>query len=95
MRIKASAFVGPGQTNPTGLSSVHTLTFAIGPFAQWQATHFDNTELDALAISGPDADPDHDGMKNLVELAFGFDPKNGAVVPVNAGLGLRKLSLAE
>ena len=51
--------------------------------------------VDDLAVSGPDADPDHDGMKNLVELAFGFDPKNGAVVPVNAGLGLPKLSLAE
>ena len=95
VRIKASAFIGPGQTNPTGLSAVHTLTFAIGPFAQWQATYFTASELDGPAISGPDADPDHDGMKNLVEFAFGFDPKNGAAVPVSTGLGLPKLSLIE
>jgi hypothetical protein len=34
-------------------------------------------------------------MKNLVEFAFGFDPKNGAAVPVSTGLGLPKLSLIE
>ena len=95
MRIKASAFIGPGQTYLTGLSAVHTLTFAIGPFAQWQATHFDNTELDALPISGPAADPDHDGVKNLIEFAFGFDSKNGAAIPGSSGLGLPKLSLIE
>jgi surface-anchored protein len=95
VRIKASAFIGPGQTNPTGFSAVHSLTFAIGPFAQWQASHFTASELDASAISGPEADPDHDGMKNLVEFAFGFDPKNGAAVPVSTGLGLPKLSLIE
>ena len=95
VRIKASAFIGPGQTNPTGFSAVHSLTFAIGPFAQWQASHNTASELDASAISGPEADPDHDGMKNLVEFAFGFDPKNGAAVPVSTGLGLPKLSLIE
>jgi surface-anchored protein len=86
VRIKASAFIGPGQTNPTGFSAVHSLTFAIGPFAQWQAAHFANSELEALAISG---------MKNLVEFSFGFDPRNGNAIPVSTGLGLPKLSLIE
>lgn len=95
VRITASAFLGPGQTNPTGTSSSHTLTFAIGPFARWQATGFDTTELDDPAISGPDADPDHDGMSNLIEFAFGFDPKSGAAVPVSHGLGLPELTLTE
>jgi surface-anchored protein len=95
VRLKASAFAGPGATNPTGLSAVHTLTFAIGPFAQWQATHFTNTELDDPTVCGPDADPDHDGMKNLVEFGFGFDPRSGAAAPVSEGLGLPEMSLAE
>ncbi len=95
VRLKASAFAGPDLTNPTGSSSVHTLTFAIGPLAQWQATHFSGTELDDLAISGPDADPDHDGMSNLVEFAFGLDPRNGAATAVATGLGLPKMSVIE
>ena len=95
IRLSASAFEGPGQSNPTGESTPFTVTFAIGPFAQWQASHFSGTELDDQAVCGPDADPDHDGMKNLVEFAFGFDPKNGAAVPVSTGLGLPKLSLIE
>jgi surface-anchored protein len=95
VRIKASAFIGPGQTNPTGFSAVHSLTFAIGPFAHWQATHFDNTALDDPAITGPDADPDHDGMKNLVEFAFGFNPNDGYAQPVGNGLGLPKISIIE
>lgn len=95
VRLKASAFAGPGATNPTGLSAVHTLTFAIGPFAQWQASHFTGAELDDLAVCGPDADPDRDGMGNLVEFAFGFDPRSGVAAPETPGLGLPRLSLKE
>ena len=93
--LKASAFTGPGETNPTGGSAVHTLIFAIGPFAQWQATYFDSIELGDPVIAAPDADPDHDGMTNLIEFAFGFDPKSNAAVPVGPGLGLPKLSRIE
>lgn len=95
IRIAVTAFKGPGKTNPTAESAIHTLTFAVGPFAQWQATYFDGAELDNPIIAGPDADPDYDGMKNRVEYAFGFDPKNGAANPVSIGLGLPRLSLLE
>lgn len=93
IRLSASAFEGLGQTNPTGASDPYTITFAVGPFAQWQATYFSGLELENPLISGPDADPDQDGMKNTVEFAFGYHPKNGAAVPVSTGLGLPKLSL--
>ncbi len=93
VRLKASAFAGPGATNPTGPSAAHTLTFAIGPFAQWQATHFSTAELDDASICGPEADPDQDGMKNLIEFGFGFDPRNGVAVPEAPGLGLPRWSL--
>lgn len=95
IRLAASAFLGPGQSNPTGSGPPFTVTFAIGPFAQWQTTHFSASELDQPAICGPDADPDQDGMKNLVEFAFGYNPRNGNAEAVAAGLGLPEISLIE
>jgi surface-anchored protein len=95
LRLTASAFAGPGATNPTGSSETFTLTFAIGPLARWQAEHFSAAELDDPAISGPAADPDLDGMKNLVEFGFGHQPRQGGVMPVSPGLGLPELSLFE
>lgn len=95
VRLKASAFLGPGQSNPTGFSAVETLTFAIGPFASWQATHFSSAELDDVAISGPLADPDRDGLKNLVEFGFGLHPRNGRPVADAVGLGLPQFSVVE
>ncbi len=95
VRLKAFAFAGPGETNPTGFSATHTFTLAIGPFAQWQATHFSASELDDLATSGPAADPDGDGMKNLVEFGFGYDPRNGANIPQFPGLSLPQISLIQ
>lgn len=95
IRLSASAYLGPGKTNPTSASDVFTVTFAVGALAQWQATHFSAGELDNPAISGPDADPDQDGMKNVVEFAFGFDPRSGVVVPESPGLGLPKLSVVK
>ena len=95
IQITATAYNGPGQTNPTGESAIHTLTFAVGPFAQWQAEHFSSSELADPAISGSAADPDRDGMSNRVEFAFGFDPKSGVATPVAEGLGLPELPVIE
>ena len=43
-------------------------------FSAWQATKFTTEELADLEISGPNADPDGDGRKNLIEYAYGLDP---------------------
>lgn len=40
--------------------------------AAWRARHFGNPEQ--AAAGGDDADPDHDGMVNLIEYAFAMDP---------------------
>lgn len=88
IRLSASAYEGPGQTNPTGESDIFTVTFAVGPVAQWQAAHFTAIELDDPAISGLAADPDGDGMTNLQEFAFGLNPRSGSREPVAEGLGL-------
>ena len=44
-------------------------------YASWQSSHFTSAEMSDPSISGDLADPDHDGICNLLEYAFGFDPK--------------------
>lgn len=93
--LKASAFLGPGQTNPTGESEEVKVTFAVGPVARWQATHFSGEELEDATVSGLSADADGDGLVNLVEYAFGLDPRKGDRQAVAEGLGLPGFSLRE
>jgi hypothetical protein len=45
-------------------------------FATWKSTAgFSESELANSAISGESADPDHDGLTNLMEYALGGNPK--------------------
>jgi hypothetical protein len=41
----------------------------------WRQAKFTTSELGNPAISGDSADPDHDGLPNLLEYAMGLDPK--------------------
>ena len=43
--------------------------------SDWRATHFTPTELAQPTVSGDTADPDGDGLVNLVEYALKLDPK--------------------
>lgn len=87
VRLTASAFAGPEATNPTGATTARELVFAIGEFAKWQAQNFHAAELDSPAVSGPAADPDGDGSNNLIEHAFGTNPRAGGLVAAAPGLG--------
>jgi len=51
----------------------------------WQRGHFSESELLDPSVSGPNADPDRDGIPNLIEYALGLDPRastDGALPPV-------------
>jgi len=53
-------------------------------FNTWRATHFTTGELADISVSGPNADPDHDGIVNLIEFALGGLPKDGGSRPAPA-----------
>ncbi len=44
-------------------------------FAGWRAAYFDEEERADPSISGAEADPDGDGIPNLLEFALGLDPR--------------------
>ncbi len=52
-------------------------------YEAWGESYFTTTELEDPAISGRSADPDGDGVVNLLEYAFGGNPKvpNSASMP--------------
>lgn len=47
-----------------------------GGLAQWRTASFTPAELADPSISGDNADPDHDGLVNLVEYALNSNPKD-------------------
>jgi hypothetical protein len=68
------------------LVATRTLGAAGKTFADWLAAKFPG--ITDPSIVGPGADPDHDGLPNIVEFAFGLDPSvpNPASVPLKVGL---------
>jgi hypothetical protein len=91
--FQASAFLGPGATNPTGPSAPITLIFAVGTTARWQGESFDASQLADPNVSSLAADPDGDGISNLLEYAFGTRPLEGGAIPEVRGLGMPAFSL--
>lgn len=64
-------------TNRWGIASTSTFSISIVDNRQaWVAANFLGRENDP-AISGPESDPDNDGIKNLMEFALGLNPNDG------------------
>lgn len=60
--------------NVTG-SQTLTASFALSPSALWRQTHFGGNASNPL-IAGDLADPDNDGIANLLERALGLSPNS-------------------
>lgn len=54
---------------------LHDLFPATLSYPAWKARHFTTAEQADPAISGDEANPDGDHLVNLLEYAFGYDPK--------------------
>jgi hypothetical protein len=73
-------------TYTIGNPSSATILLHDKPFDAWRFAHFTASELANAAISGDTADPDVDGIVNLLEYAFNLDPKiaSGAGLPTQS-----------
>jgi len=68
---------------------------ATDPYALWLAARFSPDQLAQPLHSGQTADPDQDGLPNLLEYALGGEPQDAASRPAPvAALGSRTLQLA-
>ena len=68
---KLSAGGGGASTSP--LNFFEALTFA-----RWKQLYFSPEELGDPAISGDLADPDFDGLRNLMEYGLNLDPRTAS-----------------
>ena len=64
-------------------------------FSDWQTLYFTPDQLADATVSGPGADPDGDGIPNLLEFAFNLDPTCPQPVLMTAGTGLCGLPLIQ
>ncbi len=76
--VAGTTAVSITATNSAGsISAILTVTVTadtpVIPFGQWQADHF-GASAQRRMTAGEEADPDGDGMRNLIEYAFGRDP---------------------
>lgn len=92
VRLQVMGYRGPDSTAPTPPSAEVPLHFAIGGVARWRAGNFDAQVVMDEAVAGPEADPDGDGLENLVEYALGGDP-NDASGAVHGGPVAPRISI--
>jgi len=52
-----------------------------GGFGAWRGANFTEAELADAGVSGANADPDGDGLRNLLEFFHGSNPKAGNLAP--------------
>jgi hypothetical protein len=72
VRARARTTGGYGGGSTGLLETIAPFTFTFTPLEAWRQTWFSTTENNGDA--GDNADPDHDGLENLIEFAFGLNP---------------------
>jgi hypothetical protein len=76
--------------NATGTGSATLTLVAQNPYITWRSTYFTPTEIGIPSISGDAADPNHNGISNLMEYALGLNPRSTGIVtgrPVRSSSG--------
>jgi subtilisin family serine protease len=77
--------VGSGGSTFDTFGSYGTAPFSVGSPAQaraeWREANFSATELLVENVSGDNADPDGDGLTNVIEYALGTDPQTAETAP--------------
>ncbi len=71
-------------TNGFGSVSSAPATVSVlreGSLAAWLLDYFSSSELEDSLVSSLAADPDHDGLSNLIEYALGTDPRSVTTAP--------------
>lgn len=78
-----------------GATPSATATIQDKPYDAWRFARFTTEELADSAVSGESADPDSDGLSNLLEYALGAEPKtsDGTTHTPAAGLNASRLTL--
>jgi hypothetical protein len=67
-------YVSTDYSLSAGASSNATVTIQDKPYDAWRFARFTTAELADDAISGPSADPDADGLPNLLEYSLNAEP---------------------
>ena len=77
-------------------AQVALVTLQDKSYDAWRFSHFTSDELANSSVSGDSADPDADGLPNLLEYALGADPKasDSSTHTTTAGLDSSRLTLA-
>ncbi len=76
-----------------GITGLDPTVLPAESFGTWSHLYFTPAQLADTTVSGPDADPDGDGVSNLLEFAFNLDPTFAGPVGMTAETGLRGLPL--
>ncbi|MEI8340801.1 MAG: SBBP repeat-containing protein [Verrucomicrobiota bacterium] len=85
--VSGSNIVSISAINASGTGSAMLTIIAQNFYTTWKSTRFNDTELGNSSISGDSADPDHDGIPNLMEYALKLEPRQAS----SAGLPTRSV----
>jgi subtilisin family serine protease/subtilisin-like proprotein convertase family protein len=72
--ISWTHYSGPRGAGAASRTLIDEVIYIPDPFTAWQAGKFTVAQRADLSFSGPEADPDGDGIINLAEHYFGRDP---------------------
>lgn len=79
------ALSSPSTTSALGVQSTATLTIVEPPIDSWKLNYF-GTNANNPALAGDSADPQHDGIVNLMAYAYAFNPLVTNINPFSGSL---------